>query len=92
MWRPAYTKQFRKDYKRCRKQGLPEIEIEEIMRRLLKGQPLAAKHRDHVLKGEYQGFGECHVRPDWLLIYLKDKETGTLTFVRTGSHSELFDK
>jgi mRNA interferase YafQ len=71
MWTPEFTKQFKKDYKLCQNRGLPASEIEAIMRRLLQGLPLAEKHRDHVLKGEYIGFGECHIRPDWLLIYLK---------------------
>lgn len=92
MWTPAYTKQFKKDYKRSLKRGLPEFEIEAVMRKLLLGQALEPRHRDHILKGTYQGFGECHIRPDWLLIYLKDKSTETLTFVRTGTHSDLFDE
>jgi mRNA interferase YafQ len=92
MWTPSYTKQFKKDYKKSLKRGLPEAEIGAIMRRLLQGLPLAEKHRDHVLKGEYKGFGECHIRPDWLLLYLKDEASKTLTFVRTGTHSDLFDE
>jgi mRNA interferase YafQ len=91
MWRPEYTKQFKKDYKLCLKRGLPAPEIEAIMRKLLQGTLLAEKHRDHVLKGDYNGFGECHIRPDWLLIYWKDQPKKTLTFVRTGTHSDLFD-
>ena len=92
MWNPAFTKQFRKDYKKSLKRGLPATEIESIMLRLLQGLPLAEKFRDHTLKGSYNGFGECHIRPDWLLIYLKEEATKTLTFVRTGSHSDLFDE
>jgi mRNA interferase YafQ len=91
MWIPAYTKQFKKDYKRCQKRDLPASEIEAIMRRLLQDKPLAEKHRDHTLKGEFAGYGECHIRPDWLLIYLKDEASKELTFVRTGTHSDLFE-
>ncbi len=91
MWTPEYTKQFKKDYKLCNKRGLPPREIEAVMKKLLQDLPLAAKHRDHVLKGEYEGFGECHIRPDWLLIYLKDEARKCLVFVRTGTHSDLFD-
>ncbi len=72
MWNPEYTKQFKKDFKLCKKRGLPLLELEVIMKKLLQGLPLAEKHRDHVLKGEYNGFGECHIRPDWLLIYSTD--------------------
>jgi mRNA interferase YafQ len=92
MWIPEYTRQFKKDYKRCKKRGLPESEIETIMRLLLQGMPLAEKHRDHTLKGEYDGHGECHIRPDWLLIYFKDKARKALVFVRTGTHGDLFER
>ncbi len=92
MWQPAYTNQFKKDYKRCLKRQLKEEEIQAVMRTLLTGKPLAARHRDHTLKGIYNGFGECHIRPDWLLIYAKDTATRTLTFIRTGTHSDLFDQ
>ncbi len=91
MWTPEYTKQFKKDYKLCLKRGLPVPELEAIMKHLLLGLPLAEKHRDHILKGEYNGFGECHIRPDWLLIYLKSPPSKVLTFVRTGTHGDLFD-
>ena len=69
----------------------PASEIEAVTRKLLQGTPLAEKHRDHLLKGEYSGFGECHIRPDWLLIYLKDDSGKILTFVRTGTQNDLFD-
>lgn len=91
MWAPEYTKQFKKDYKRCDKRGLPLAELEKVMRTLMEGKALAEKYRDHTLKGEYEGFGECHVRPDWLLIYLKVDSAQVIRFVRTGSHSDLFD-
>ena len=91
MWSLAYTKQFKKDYKLCQKRLLPSAEIEGIMRKLIQGIPLPERHRDHLLKGEYNGFGECHIRPDWLLIYSKDYPTKVLTFVRTGTHGDLFD-
>jgi mRNA interferase YafQ len=91
MWTPEFTKQFKRDFKLCKKRGLPLVELESIMKNLLQDMTLAEKHRDHVLKGEYNGFGECHIRPDWLLIYLKDPDKNALTFIRTGTHSDLFD-
>lgn len=91
MWIPEFTKQFKKDFKLCKKRGLPIPELESVMRALLSGHSLAEKYRDHLLKGEYKGFGECHIRPDWLLVYLKDPPKKVLTFVRTGSHTDLFD-
>jgi mRNA interferase YafQ len=91
MWTPEYTKQFKKDFKRCDKRGLPLGELETVMKTLMAGKTLPEKHRDHTLKGEYEGFGECHVKPVWLLIYLKVPEELVIRFVRTGSHSDLFD-
>jgi mRNA interferase YafQ len=91
MWTPEYTKQFKKDFKRCDKRGLPLAELETVMKTLMAGKTLAERHRDHTLTGEYKGFGECHVRPDWLLIYLKVPEERVIRFVRTGTHSDLFE-
>jgi len=91
MWAPEYTKQFKKDFKRCDKRGLPISELETVMKFLIAGKALGEKQRDHTLKGEYEGFGECHIKPDWLLIYCKVPEERIIRFVRTGSHSDLFD-
>jgi len=91
MWTLVFTKQFKKDFKLCKKRGLPDTEIETITRKLQQGIALAERHREHVLKGEYHGFSECHIRPDWLLIYSKDEPSKTITFIRTGTHSDLFD-
>ena len=59
--------------------------------KLQKDIPLEAKYKDHDLKGNWKGFRECHIQPDWLLIYLKENEVLTLTLVATGSHSDLLD-
>ncbi len=91
MWNIEFTSQFKKDYKRCKKRGLPEEEIKTIMQALIDSDTLPPKNKDHKLKGKYDGFGECHIRPDWLLIYLKEEETQVLVFTRTGTHSDLFD-
>ena len=58
---------------------------------LATGKPLLPKQKDHALSGDYSGFRECHVEPDWLLIYAIDGTTLVLTLARTGSHSDLFD-
>ena len=91
MWTSEYTKQFKKDFKRCGKRSLPLHDLEAVMLTLIEGKALAEKYRDHILKGEYEGFGECHIKPDWLLIYLKVPEEQVIRFVRTGTHSDLFD-
>ena len=86
------TAKFRKDYKRARKQGKPLAQLAIIIDRLLAEETLEPKYRDHALSSLYEGFRECHIQPDWLLIYAVDKGQLVLTAVRTGSHSELFSE
>ena len=83
------TTQFRKDYKRCRKRGLNMKLLQDVIDTLLAGEPLQEKHRDHDLVGRYTGFRECHVQPDWFLIYRIDNDMLILTAARTGTHSDL---
>lgn len=85
------TAQFRKDYKLAKKRGVDLVLLEAVIDTLLAEKPLGAKHRDHALSGDYAGFRECHILPDWLLIYCIDKTTLILTASRTGTHSDLFD-
>ncbi len=84
------TGQFEKDLKRMAKRGMPLRELETVIDRLLEQTPLPEKYRDHPLVGDYAGFRECHVRPDWLLVYMVQSERLVLTCMRTGSHSDLF--
>jgi mRNA interferase YafQ len=86
------TTQFRKDYKLMKKRGYNMGLLQEVLQTLLKEKPLAEKHRDHALVGNYTGFRECHILPDWLLIYQIDGETLLLVASRTGTHSDLFRK
>jgi len=72
------------------KQGLPMQLLDDVLQTLAEEKPLAPKHKDHALTGDYAGQRECHVKPDWLLIYTIDKGKLILTATRTGSHSELF--
>lgn len=88
---PTFSSQFKKDFKLCQKRGLPIEELQEIVSKLVADQPLTPRHRPHVLKGEYHGCWECHIRPDWLLIWYRDEEALELRFARTGTHSDLFD-
>ena len=85
------TGQFRKDVKLARKRGLDTSLLRSVIQTLLEERPLAPKYRDHPLAGNYTGFRECHVQPDWLLIYIIDKGRLVLTASRTGTHSDLFD-
>lgn len=84
------TSRFKKDLKRARKRGLPIGELEAVVDMILEGADLPPKHRDHLLSGDYAGFRECHIQPDWLPIYLDEPELCVVTAIRTGSHSDLF--
>lgn len=86
------TSQFKKDYKRVKKRGLDISELHRVLNKLRCGEPLEERHRDHALVGVYEGFRECHIRPDWLLIYAIDKGQLVLIASRTGTHSDLFDE
>lgn len=86
------TGQFRKDYKRLKKRGCDMSLLEAVIDTLLAERSLPERCRDHGLSGNYSGFRECHVRPDWLLIYSVDRGRLLLTASRTGTHAELLDK
>ena len=66
--------------------------LQDVVNTLLRGDVLESKYRDHALVGKWQGFRECHISPDWLLIYLKNENQLILTLTRTGSHSNLLQK
>ena len=72
------------------KQGKDMEKLQKVISTLLDGKSLDKKYRDHPLGGSWKGHRECHVEPDWLLIYYKNKSTIVLTAIRTGSHQELF--
>ena len=82
------TSQFRRDVKRMQRQGKDLRKLKVVLGSLIQGEGLAAKYQDHVLVGQYKGTRECHLEPDWLLIYeLAESE---IVLIRTGSHSDLF--
>lgn len=87
-----FSARFKKDYKRAKKQGKDVELLLDIVDLLAEELPLDPKHRDHPLSGDYFGYRECHILPDWLLIYKVDGRNLILTLTRTGSHSELFGK
>lgn len=85
-----YTTKFKKDYKTVIKRGYNPQLLENVLNILCSGQPLPPKYKDHNLSGNYIGYRECHITPDWLLIYKVEENILTLTLTRTGSHSDLF--
>jgi len=87
---PSYTKRFEKDVKLVQKRGKNLKKLKNIIEKLVNELPLENKHKDHKLIGNYQGRRECHIEPDWLLIYKIIPEENIIIFERTGSHSDLF--
>jgi mRNA interferase YafQ len=81
------TTKFDRDVKLQAKRGKSIEKLDAIVRSLRTRQPLAPRHRDHFLGGDWEGWRDCHVEPDWVLIYKKN--AGTLTLGRTGTHSDL---
>ena len=84
------SKQYDRDVKLAKRRGLNIDDLLDIVRLLRDDQPLPEKCRNHMLHGDYKGFWECHINPDWLLIYEKDKEIRIISLSRTGTHSDLF--
>ena len=87
--RPEFTGKFRKELRLMERRGKDPAKISAILHKLLHQEPLAPKHRDHNLVGNYVGCRECHVEPDWLLIYTVGGDW--IRFERTGTHADLFD-
>ncbi|ANU53041.1 type II toxin-antitoxin system YafQ family toxin [Acutalibacter muris] len=86
------TTQFRKDYKMALKRNLNIRLLEEVVAALSMGNSLPEKNRDHSLSGNWAGYRECHILPDWLLVYRIENDVLVLTLSRTGTHSDLFGK
>jgi mRNA interferase YafQ len=85
---PIQTNRFRKDIKLMMRGGKDISLLQDVVRILANSEPLPVRNRDHSLVGDWKGFRECHIQPDWLLIYqIKGQD---LTLIRTGSHSDLF--
>jgi mRNA interferase YafQ len=90
MLEPIYTKIFRKQYWLMGKRDMAVDKLLEIMKMIINDQPLPPERRNHPLKGEWKNSLECHIQGDWVLVYEIDPAAGTVTFQRTGSHSDLF--
>jgi len=90
MLNPTFTGPFKKDRKLMNKRNKDIDELTKVMSLLINEQPLLPKHENHPLHGNYHDKWECHIEPDWLLIYRIDKAKRRIIFHRTGSHSDLF--
>ena len=86
------TSQFKRDYKLAIKRGLNIQLLEDVVTALAHGEALQEKNRDHALSGDWIGHRECHIQPNWLLVYRIDGDVLVLTLTRTGTHADIFEE
>ena len=84
------TSQFKKDVKRAGKRGLNLAKLKAVLDLLIDGEPLPLEYKDHPLRGNFTGSRDCHIEPDWILIYNLSEKHSHVCFERTGTHSDLF--
>lgn len=85
-----YSGEFKKAMKRCQKRGLQLDPLKKVIALLAENGTLPAEYKPHILSGKYAGIWECHVRPDWLLLWKQNDVKLTLLILNTGTHSDLF--
>jgi len=90
MYSVVASNKFQKDYKLCKKRGLNLKLIDDLILHLEKHGAVPLKHKPHILSGDYDGIWECHIKPDWLLLWKQDEEIKLISLTRTGTHSDLF--
>jgi mRNA interferase YafQ len=90
MYQVKMTSKFKKDYKLAMKRGYNQSLLKTVITQLAAGEQMSEQYRDHTLSGNWSGYRECHVTPDWLLIYKLERDILVLTLTRTGTHSDLF--
>lgn len=91
MYTLVFTTRMKRDLKLIKKRGKDISKLETVLDILLSGEDLPEKYKDHQLKGEMREFRECHIEPDWLLVYRKEDDNLILYATATGSHADLFD-
>lgn len=87
-----YHSAFKKELRKILKRGYDEEKLKKVLSYLVNEQPLPIEYNDHNLKGPLKDYRECHIEPDWLLIYKIEKKELILSLARTGTHADLFDK
>ena len=90
MYKIVLSNRFKKDLKTAQKRGMNLSLLKRVVDILASGEHLEAKYHDHDLEGDYKGFHECHIQPDWLLVYRIEQKELLLFLFRTGTHSDLF--
>lgn len=91
MYQLKFTNAYKRGYKLMKKRGANMVLLDDVVEKLQAGEKLAENYRDHGLSGNYQGFRECHIKLDWLPVYLIEDDILTLTLVKTGSHADVFN-
>ena len=89
-YRIAYSSTYKRSYKLAKKRGLPMNELNDVVLKLAEGCKLPARYHDHQLTGDFKGCRECHIQPDWLLVYRIQERLEILNLIDTGTHSDLF--
>ena len=84
------TGKFKKNYKMMMRRGYDMSHINSVIDILRRGEKLDEKYKDHILSGEFLGYHECHIKPDWLLVYAINDDVLILTLIETGTHSDIF--
>ena len=92
MFRFITTNRFEKEYKLMMKRGKDINKLDAVMLKLIHGEILDSKYKDHTLKGNFKDRSECHIEPDWLLVYKLDRKEQKIIFERTGSHADIFEQ
>ena len=90
MYKIEYSNRMKRDVKAMKKRGKDMEKLINVLNLLATGQPLPATYRDHALTGNWKGTRECHIEPDWLLVYVLHKDVLVITATATGTHSDLF--
>lgn len=90
MYKLVYSRRFKKDVQLALKRGKTLDKLTHVIKMLCSGKPLPRQYRDHPLSGTYAGFRECHIEPDWILIYRIENNQLQLILARNGTHSDLF--
>lgn len=91
MYQEVYATKCKKDIKKLKRQGKDRKKLKDVVNKIVQGEPLEEKYKEHYLSNNWAGCLECHIEPDWLLIYCIDPIKNTVYFLRSGSHSELFE-
>lgn len=92
MYELSNTGQFKKDFKLMLKRNYDILKLEKVLNLLQTGKSLPDKYKEHILKGNFKNHFDCHIEPDWILIYKRMDEEKLIILVRTGTHSDLFKK